>query len=96
MIRDDQGNYVDPPMHAWFGLTRSNYLVLPRSILEAMPLDWQNRMVALLDEARELLDTDKIRDNYSVQLRGDGGRFISDPFANYRHPPAIPFRQGGA
>lgn len=72
----------------------SSYLVLPRSILEALPLDLQNRMVALLDEARDLLDTDQIRDSYAVQLRGDDGKFIKDPFANYRHPPVIPFKDG--
>lgn len=92
MIKDEQGHYVEPPFHAWFGLTYSSYLVLPRAILEAMPLEWQNNMIALLNEANERLDTDKIQDSYSVQLRADDGRFVRDPFANYRHPPTIPFR----
>lgn len=93
MIRDEHGHYVEPPFHGWFGLTYSSYLVLPRCILEAMPLDWQNSMIALLDEASDKLDTDKMHDRYSVKLRGDDGRFVRDPFANYRHPPAIPFRK---
>lgn len=94
MIKDDQGNYVDAPFHEWFGLTYSSYLVLPRSILEALPLDFQNRMVALLDEAADIIDSSQIQDNYSVQLRDHKGKFIKDPFANYRHPPVIPFRAG--
>lgn len=92
MILNDQGVYVDAPFHAWFGLTYSAYLVLPRAILEALPEDLQNRMIACIDEARELLDTDKISDNYSVKLRDDEGRYVRDPFANYRHPPAVPMR----
>lgn len=94
MIKDDQGNYVDAPFNQWFGLTYSSYLVLPRSILEALPLDLQNRMVALLDEATDLLDGDKIQGNYNVQLRDNKGKFIKDPLANYRHPPVIPFKAG--
>lgn len=92
MIKDELGRYVEPPFHAWFGLTYSHYLVIPRSILEAMPLDWQNSMIALLDEARDKLDTDKIQDRYSVQLRGSDVNYVPDPFANYRHPPVIPFK----
>lgn len=93
MIRGPDGVYVDAPFHHWFGLTYSSYLVLPRSILEALPLDLQERMIAVIDEARDLLDTDQIGDNYSVQLRGEKGRFLKDPFANYRHPVQIPFRK---
>lgn len=92
MILDENGHYVDAPFHDWFGLTYSGYLVFPRAILEALPPDLQNRMIAVIDEARELLDTTKISDNYSVKLRDQDGRYIVDPFANYRHPPAVPMR----
>lgn len=91
MIRDADGNWVDAPFHQWFGLTYSAYLVMPRAVLEALPLDLQNRFIAAIDEARELLDTAKINDNYTVQLRNEHGRFVKDPLCNYRHPPAIPF-----
>ncbi len=91
MLQDKDGVWHDAPFHHWFGLTYSSYLVLPRSILEALPLEWQERMVALLDEASDLLDTDQIQDNYSVQLRGANGKFVKDPFQNYRHPPQIPW-----
>ncbi len=76
----------DGAIHDWFGLTYSNYLVLPRSLLQAMPHEWQERFVACLDELREEWDSGQIGDNYSVYLRGDDGRYRSDPLANYRHP----------
>jgi hypothetical protein len=37
-------------IHDWFGLTYSNYLVLPRSLMQSMPTDWQHRATALFDE----------------------------------------------
>ena len=45
--------YRDSSMTDIFGqrLYRTPYLVIPRMALEAMPEDWQKRMVALLDEA---------------------------------------------
>ncbi|MFQ2188705.1 hypothetical protein [Aeromonas jandaei] len=95
MFKKNDGSYVEAPFHQWFGLTYSSYLVLPRSVLEAMPFEWQERAIELLDEAREMLDTDAIPDNYCVQLRGDSGRFVRDQFANYRHPPMIPFKSNG-
>lgn len=50
MIEDENGGLVSPPIHGWFGLTYANYLVIPRLALQEMPLDWQRRMVALLEE----------------------------------------------
>lgn len=80
-------------LHAWFGLSYSNYLVLPRSLMQGMPSGWQRRMVRLLDEARQVYDSDKILDRYTVMLRGVGGRFVDDPLANYRHPPPLPYQE---
>ncbi|WP_333758444.1 hypothetical protein [Streptomyces sp. ISBFB 2968] len=38
------------PIHNWFGLSYSNYLVLHRTFLQSMPLEFQERMVACLEE----------------------------------------------
>lgn len=89
-VKDVDGALVEAPIHHWFGLTYASYLVLPRSVLQAMPPEWQGRLVALLDEASELVELPN--DNYTVTLR-QCGKFVRDPFANYRHPPAIPWRQ---
>ena len=79
--------YVDPhePIHHWFGLTYSSYLVIPRSILQSMPVEWQKRFVECLNEARESFKYLEMDDNYAVQLRSENGRFKVDPFAAYRH-----------
>lgn len=83
----------DGPMWNWFELTYSSYLVIPRALLCGMPLAWQEKMVALLNECREVYDTDQMRDRYTVKLRDERGRFVRDELANYRHPQALPYRQ---
>jgi hypothetical protein len=37
-------------VHGWFGLSYSNYLTLPRTLLQSMPDEWQHRFVACLNE----------------------------------------------
>lgn len=37
-------------IHTWFNLTYANYLVLPRSVLQSMPAEWQERFTAALGE----------------------------------------------
>lgn len=71
----------------WFGLTYSNYLVIPRLMLESMPLEWQEKFVELLNEAddRLVIDHPDYTNDYLVKLRGKNGRFIADPYKNYRH-----------
>jgi hypothetical protein len=31
-------------IHNWFELTYAQYLTIPRSILQSMPVEWQRRM----------------------------------------------------
>jgi hypothetical protein len=38
------------PIHGHFGLTYANYLVIPRSLLQSMPEQWQQQFVDLVDE----------------------------------------------
>lgn len=53
---------MQPPMaehiphgliHDWFGLSYAAYLVINRSVLQSMPLDWQERFVGCLRELHE-------------------------------------------
>lgn len=37
-------------IHTWFGLTYANHLVIPRSLLQSMPDEWQHQFVALLEQ----------------------------------------------
>jgi hypothetical protein len=71
------------PIHTWFELSYSSYLVLPRSILQSMPTEWQRRFVDCLHEAREAAEPLKMNDRYTVLLRGERGRIVSDPYCNY-------------
>jgi hypothetical protein len=82
-------------IHSWFGLTYANYLVLPRSVLQSMPDEWQSGFVAMLRDlevAYGHLDWPE----YAVNARGDGGRFIKDPIPHYnRGRTRIEPRQSG-
>lgn len=41
------------PIHHWFGLSYSNYQVLPRVLMQSMPVEWQRRMVTCLEELHD-------------------------------------------
>jgi hypothetical protein len=93
-VRSPYSAYFNGPMWNWFGLTYSSYLVIPRTLLCGMPEEWQKKFAALLDEMRdEVYDSERIADRYTVKLRNERGRFVSDSLANYRHPPDLPYQQ---
>ena len=52
IVEMGQGKYADDsqPVNGWFGLSYNAYLVVPRSLLQSMPRDWQARLCAMLDE----------------------------------------------
>lgn len=43
-------------VHIWFELSYAQYLTIPRSVLEAMPLKWQYRFTKLLNELDETIE----------------------------------------
>lgn len=55
------------PIHGWFELTYSSYQVLPRVLMQSMPLDWQHRMVACLEEMRAAFEHVEKPDSYKVE-----------------------------
>lgn len=73
------------PVHAWFGLTYSNYLVLPRALLQSMPVDWQTRLVRCLRELDAAATNAGIETApaYSVHARTDDGKFAAEPVPHY-------------
>lgn len=85
---------ADGPIHHWFGLTYSSYLVLHRVLMTHMPLGWQQRMVDLLGEMGETFDEEKVPQDFFVRARGNG-KFTTDPFKNYRHFPVneLPWKE---
>lgn len=85
------GNHVveaggNEPVHLHFGLSYASYFVWQRSLMQAMPLAWQQRFVQLAtefdDATRHLKDRP---DSFMVRARNDQQRFISDPYGAYRH-----------
>jgi len=82
----------ESPVHEWFGLSYSSYLVIPRTLLQGMSTEWQQKLVDLLHEAEEVYDTEQIDDQYNIDLVDSNGNKITDPFSDYRHPPTLPYR----
>ncbi len=58
-------------VHTWFGLTYANYLVLPRTLLQSMPLAWQARFVALLRELGRAFEHVPQAEAYEVIAGGE-------------------------
>ena len=84
------------PAHEWCDpineagiLYRTQYLVLSRTLLEAMPKEWQHRFIAIMDEVGEEFDfmhPDWVTPEYVVNCKGKRGMFETDPFGKYRYP----------
>jgi hypothetical protein len=85
-LTEPQYDRNDGPIHGWFGLTYRSYLVLPRSLLQEMPTEWQQRFVDAIEEIRDYFNCAEVEDDYMVKLRGKDGRFKTDPLGQYRHP----------
>jgi hypothetical protein len=82
-------DYSGGPIWDWFGLSYSSYVVLPRRALCSLPIEWQERFVALMDEAQSLLPPEATEGEYMVRKR-IGGRFVADPNVPYKHASPWP------
>lgn len=70
-------------IHNWFELSYASYLVLPRSILQSAPDEWQTKFVALLEVLHGLFGDVPAEGTYHITLKNDAGKFISDPLRDY-------------
>lgn len=73
-------------IHEWFGLSYANYLVMPRSLLQSMPDDWQQRFVGLLHEWDKHWGWDSAyepRGGYRVHVLDERGRFAAHAAPHY-------------
>lgn len=89
MTQDERfeiGRRMDGPVHAWFELSYAQYLTVPRSVLQIMPREWQERFAACLRELDATIDWRPNEGRYWVQLKDGAGRYVSDPFMKYRTP----------
>lgn len=73
------------PIHGEFGLTYGNYLVWHRSLMQAMPVEWQRRMAQCIRDYWRVFDSDKVPQEFEVRIRGERGHYQHDPFSSYRH-----------
>lgn len=90
-------DFDDDPVHDWFELSYAQYLTIPRSVLQSMPVAWQRRFVLCLEQLDEAIDwRPGGRSRYMVELRdGHGeGDVIPDPFQDYeRGRRRMPLRE---
>ena len=75
----------DSPIHVWFELSYSQYLTVPRLVMESMPLEWQEKMAGLLREMDETFDWRPKEGRYWVMLKDENGRYTHAPLHDYRH-----------
>lgn len=78
--------FVECPIHHWFELSRAQYLTIPRSILEAMPMEWKQRFADCLEQLDETIDWRPKEGRYWVRLKDGNGRYVHDELGEYRHP----------
>lgn len=83
-------------VHHWFELSYAQYLTIPRSVLQAMPLEWQRRFVECLEQLDDAIDWRPAEGRYWVKLKDAKGRYKSDPLADYRRHPTIKFTSQSA
>ncbi len=71
----------------WFGLSRASFCVMPRTLMQEMPDEWQGRMAALLEEYDATYDQEGLPRCRVVPLSARG-RFMRWPdwLVQYRHP----------
>jgi len=70
------------PIHEWFELSYCSYLVMPRSVLQSMPVEWQRQLVELLEAVPETLEVDDMP-QYKCIAVDERGKFVRDPFRAY-------------
>jgi hypothetical protein len=81
--------YCEDPIHAWFGLSYANYLVIPRTVLQSLSKETQLALLRALDlvadeEGKNMPEHWPGDANIEVKLKDPTtGRYMKDPLANY-------------
>lgn len=85
MIQDEKGVFHESPINEWFELSHAQFLTVPRLVMENMPLEWQLKMKALLEELDETFDWRPKEGRYWVKLKDAQGHYCPAPLGDYRH-----------
>ena len=82
----------DGPVHVFFGLTYSNYLVVPRSVLQSMPEEWQAQFVGLLEDMQDTVQQHDVpvADHYQVKA----AHFVAGEEQVLEVDPTPPYNRG--
>lgn len=73
----------DGEIHTYFELTYANYLVIPRTLLQSMPLEWQSVFVGLLQQLDAYFRHVEKPPVYAVSCRGYDGKYIRHTVPHY-------------
>ena len=95
LLKNDKGQLVDPPLSEWFELSYAQFLTIPRLVMENMPLEWQEKMKALLYELDGTFDWRPEEGRYWVRLKDNSGRFCDAPLSDYRRGTVEHIRRNG-
>ncbi|MGC4033661.1 MAG: hypothetical protein QM754_18405 [Tepidisphaeraceae bacterium] len=68
--------YWNGPIHTYFSLSYSNYLVVNRSILQSMPMDWQETFVGLINQMQDAAGGVEVAQAYEVTAGND--RYVNE------------------
>lgn len=73
-------------MEEFWGLSKAQYLTIPRSVIQEMPKEWQDKFATLLNELDNTIDWRPKTSTYWCMLRDNQtGKYKTDPLYEYRH-----------
>ncbi len=73
--------WEDARLPFWSSTNHTNYLIIQRSLLQSMPLEWQNKLITMLQEMAETFGN---KSNGDFKLsRISEGAYIKDPLADH-------------
>lgn len=86
-------------VHDYCGLTYAQFLVFPRAILSAMPEEWQEKFIELIEQLDEAYDYSPANGNIyyvrvgkPVEWPYEDEPYLMEPdddLCNYRHPRVV-------
>ncbi len=90
MVKDNNGDLVESPIHESFGLTYASFLVIPRLLMEAMPYEWQKDMVDLMEQFSEKYIWEMEDQRLVIRMTDQNGRLITmdENLCDYRRGDA--------
>lgn len=92
-VPDDLTQGSSNQMEMFWELSYAQYLTVPRSVIQSMPIVWQDRLAVLLKEMdAEIPQWRPTEGSYWCRLRDNRGRLVHDRFMEYRHAPYLELR----